>query len=284
VVRALPFTSITVAATNPVPVTAIVKEVAPTVSVEGEVLVIVGAKFGAVTVTVAAVDVPPPGAGFTAVNERLPAAATSAAVNDTLTCVSLEYVVVRALPFTLIIVVGTNPVPVTVIVGVLAPVISLVCDSDVRVGAGLFTVKFTGVPDPLLTDPFMTATASCPPLTICPDGITAVNRVAFTNVVVSLCPFTWTIDVLRKFVPFTVSVTEPDPALTHVGVIEVIVGVAVVPPPLPEFDPPPPQPVRTSDTPRPTNRAKHPTDFIDGSSIRTIHESDYSYLNSLIKL
>jgi hypothetical protein len=83
--RALPFTSITVEATNPVPVTVITGEDAPTVSVVGLMAEIVGAGFGATIVNVAAAEAPPPGFEFTAVRERLPAADTSAALSVTLT-------------------------------------------------------------------------------------------------------------------------------------------------------------------------------------------------------
>ena len=70
VVRAPPFTSITVEAMKPVPVTAITGEDAPTSSVAGLTAVIAGAGFEARTATVAAVEVPPPGAGFTAVTGK----------------------------------------------------------------------------------------------------------------------------------------------------------------------------------------------------------------------
>lgn len=66
-----------------------VTEVAELIGPElGEIEVSVG-DGGFTTATVVTADVPPPGAAFTAVSERLPVAATSAAVNVTLICVEL---------------------------------------------------------------------------------------------------------------------------------------------------------------------------------------------------
>jgi len=83
--RALPFTSITVDDTKPVPETTMIGDAEFTVSVAGLSALIVGTGFGAVMAMDAAVDVPPPGVGFTAVTERLPVPAKSADVSVTLT-------------------------------------------------------------------------------------------------------------------------------------------------------------------------------------------------------
>lgn len=80
--------------------------------------------------------------------------------------------------------------------------------------------------------------------------------------------------VLRKLVPVTVRVSDPEPAVTDVGLMEATVGVGVElpepepePEPLPEFDedPPPPQPVRREPARSPdTLRATHSSkDFVD---------------------
>jgi len=145
---------------------------------------IVGIGLGAEIVNVAGAEVPPLGFEFTAVRERLPAADTSAALSVTLTCVELVKVVVRAAPFTLMTVVGTNPVPVTVMFGEVAPVGSLVGDTEVIAGAGLSTSRSTSVPDPLVNEPFDTTTAKSAPLTSWLAGTVAVNSVLLTKVVV----------------------------------------------------------------------------------------------------
>lgn len=88
--------------------------------------------------------------------------------------------VISTAPFTLMTVVGTNPVPVTVMFVELVPVGSLVGDTDAIVGAGLSTSRSIGTPDPLLNDPFRTTTDSSPPLTSWVAGTVAVNCVLFT--------------------------------------------------------------------------------------------------------
>lgn len=188
-VRALPFTLTTEAGTKGPPETVIVAtDVPPGARLAGERLIEPTA--GLFTGSITASEVPPPGAAFTAVSESVPATDTSAAVNATFTCVAPTYVVVCALPFTLITVAGTNPVPVSVTTGELAPVSSISGEIDVIAGAGLSTSRFTGVPVPLLTDPFNTATGSFPPLASCAAGMVAVSFTPLTNVVLSLVPLT----------------------------------------------------------------------------------------------
>lgn len=89
-------------------------------------------------------------------------------------------VVVREAPFALMTVVGTNPVPATVMFGGIVPVGSLVGDTEVIVGAGLSTSRLIGAPDPLLNDPFSTTTDSSAPLTSWLAGTVAVNCVLLT--------------------------------------------------------------------------------------------------------
>jgi hypothetical protein len=135
---------------------------------------------GFVIPSIRGLEVPPPGALFTAVNDKLPLVATSAVVSATVTCVLLTKDVVRALPFTLITVVVTKPVPVTVTVWAAPPRVTVVGLKDAIVGAGLFTCRFTAVPEPLLVDPFTTMTESCPPAANCDDCTTAVSCVLLT--------------------------------------------------------------------------------------------------------
>ncbi len=87
-VRAVPFTWITAPGTKVLPVTVtVVGVVVPSVSTDGfSCIAPIGGLF---TATVPAADVPPPGLGFTAVNEIDPVAARSAAVRVAVTCVAL---------------------------------------------------------------------------------------------------------------------------------------------------------------------------------------------------
>lgn len=172
--RALPLTSITVEDRKLVPVTVITGDAAPTTSDAGFNAERVGDGLAATTATAVAVEVPPPGVGFTAVRERLVAAATSAAVSATLTWVELVKVVLRAAPFTLMTVVGTKPVPVTVMTAGVAPVSSLAGATEVMAGVGLSTSRLIGE---LMTDPSRTTTANSAPLTNWLAGTVAVSCV-----------------------------------------------------------------------------------------------------------
>ena len=89
-------------------------------------------------------------------------------------------VVVRGAPFTLITVVGTKPVPVTVMTADATPVSSLVGDTDVIVGAGLSTSRLIAVPEPLFADPFDTTTCICAPLVSWLAGTVTVSCVLLT--------------------------------------------------------------------------------------------------------
>jgi hypothetical protein len=80
----------------------------------------------------------------------------------------------------LMTVVGTKPVPVTVMTADAAPVSSLAGDTDVIVGAGLSTSRFIAVPEALLDDPFDTITDISAPLANWLAGTVAVSCVLFT--------------------------------------------------------------------------------------------------------
>jgi hypothetical protein len=62
-------------------------------------VVVVAVTEKSVIVNVSALEVPPPGVGFTTVMAAVPTAAMSAAVMAAVNCVALTNVVVRALPF-----------------------------------------------------------------------------------------------------------------------------------------------------------------------------------------
>jgi hypothetical protein len=75
---------------------------------------------------------------------------------------------------------------------------------------------------------FTTVMEAVPALAMRMAGTTAVSCVAETNVVASADPFQFTVDVETKFVPFTVSVNCEPPGVTQVGLIELIVGAALI--------------------------------------------------------
>jgi hypothetical protein len=74
---------------------------------------------------------------------------------------------------------------------------------------------------------FTTVIEAVPGLAIRAAGTVAVSCVEETNDVVSGEPFQFTVEVETKFVPFTVNVNCGPPGVTHVGSIEVIVGLAL---------------------------------------------------------
>jgi len=164
----------------------------------------------------------------------------------------------RDVPFTLITVEGTNPVPVTTTSADAVPAGSLAGEIDVIVGAGLSTSRWTVVPE-LPVVPFTTVTASSAPLLIWLAGTVAVSWVALTYVVASAVPPTCTTLLETNPVPLIVRVSAFEPAVTLVGLIDMMAGVPLLPePPVPppppeplEPEPPPPQPPIRRATPNP---------------------------------
>jgi hypothetical protein len=170
-----------------------------------------------------------------------------------------------------IAVVDTKPVPVTVTTGLDELTTSIEGETEATVGAGLFTTRFTGVPDELVVVPLDTTTANCIPVANCVAGTVAVNSVLLTYMVASATPPTSITLLLMNPDPMTVIVCGLDPAERLVGLIDEIAGVGVIlPPPPPE--PPPLQPLETTSTARAKAklRGKRPLDFIWRSIYRKL--------------
>ena len=72
---------------------------------------------------------------------------------------------------------------------------------------------------------FATDTWATPAKVICPAGTVACNCVLETKVVVSAVELNCTTELLRKLVPFIVIVKPGPPAITPLGLSELIVGV-----------------------------------------------------------
>lgn len=89
--------------------------------------------------------------------------AKSAAVRMAFTCVLLTYAVLRELPFTWIVDVGTKPVPTTEIVVEGAPEKNEDGVSEVIAGEGLSISKLTAAPLALVLFPFNTTIGRLPP-------------------------------------------------------------------------------------------------------------------------
>lgn len=142
--------------------------------------------------------------------------------------------------------VGTNPVPVKVTTGEVAPTSTLDGEKEETAGAGLSTSRLAGV---LPVLPLATTTARLPPLVNWLAGTVAVSLLALEYVVASEAPPTNTVLLLANPEPETVTVVALDPAGTLSGLTDVMTGVELLlpppePEPLPEPEPPlPPQPM-----------------------------------------
>ena len=175
----------------------------------------------------AAFDVPPPGAGLVTVTLKLPAVAMSEARMDAVSCVALTNAVPRALAPKFITEVETKPVPFTVRVKAAPSTNALDGDSEVMVGAGLFTAKLAGFDVPPPGAGLVTVTLKVPALAMSEARMAAVSCVELTKVVARLLPLKLTAAPLTKFVPFTVKVKPTPPAMALVGEMLVIVGAGV---------------------------------------------------------
>jgi hypothetical protein len=75
---------------------------------------------------------------------------------------------------------------------------------------------------------FVTVIEAVPGVTMKEAGTAAVSCVEETNVVASDVAFHLTVDVETKFVPFTVNVKPTLPAVTQLGLIDVVVGAGLL--------------------------------------------------------
>jgi len=179
-------------------------------------------------VKVKALEVPPPGAGFTTVTGTLPALAMSVARIAAFSTVLLTKVVVRFSPFQCTDEVETKFVPVTFNVNAASPAVALDGVSVVAVGNGLLMVN---VSVPEVPPPGMglnTVTVAVPAVAMSEAGTVPFTIVPLTNVVVRLAPFHFTRLPATKLVPVTVTVKPGPPAVALLGESEVAVGTGLL--------------------------------------------------------
>jgi hypothetical protein len=180
---------------------------------------------GLFTVMRLALDVPPPGDGFTTVTASVPPAARSAEVSVADICVVLWKVVARPPPFTCTVVAGTKLAPVKVKVADPAPAKTLEGVTCASVGLRLLTTTSTAGPVEA-TDPLVATMDRVVPLASWLAGTTAVTSVLLMNVVASAVPPTWmTVEVVNP-VPDTVRVVAELPAAMDAGVTDAVVNAA----------------------------------------------------------
>jgi hypothetical protein len=175
VVRAVPLKFTTEVEMKFVPITTSVNPDEPAAIVLGDNDVIVGAGFvAAVTVNVAAADVPPPGARFVTVTEGVPTVATSIGRIVAVSCVEFTNVVTAASPLNVTRDPFTKFVPFTVNVNDAEPAAMVLGDNDDIVGTGLFIWNGTTDDVPPPGPGFVTVTDGVPVATISVARIAAV--------------------------------------------------------------------------------------------------------------
>src|SRR6267143_2550975 len=226
VVRAAPFHCTPEPLMNPVPFTVRVKSAPPKSVLDGDSEEIVGTAL--LIANVCAAEVPPPGVEVTTVTEAVPVVAMSAAVIAAVSWMALTNVVVRAAPFHCTVLPLTKPLPLTVSVKAAPPAVALVGDTDVSVGAGLFSENACAAVVPPPGVGVTTVTLAVPAVAMSAAVMAAVSWVALTKVVVRVLPFQRTVEPLRKLAPFTVRVNARPPANALPGASPLSVGAGLL--------------------------------------------------------
>ena len=217
VVSAVEFHCTTAPETNPVPLTVSVKPGWPAVAVLGLSEVIVSAAM----VKVAPLEVTPSSVTVTVAE---PGLATALAATGAVNCAALTNVVVSAVEFHCTTAPETNPEPLTVSVKPAWPAVAglglrkVIAGTGAMVNVALFNVA-------PLSD---TDTKAVPGDAIRMGATVAVNCVLVTKFVGSGEPFHSTVPIESKPVPTTVRVKTGPPADVALGLIEVIVGGAMI--------------------------------------------------------
>lgn len=169
VVRLLPFHCTTEVLMKLLPLTVSVNAPEPALTVVGETDRMAGTGFGAtVTLNVTEFEVPPPGKGLNTVTAGVPTAVISLAGMEAVSCADETKVVERGLPLIFTTDEFTKLVPFTVSVNAPEPATTLVGESVVTVGTGLFA-EVTRNPYAVIAlingadcVPVFTEVASCP--------------------------------------------------------------------------------------------------------------------------
>jgi len=221
-----------------VPVTVSVKDGPPAVVEVGEIEVVVGTGF--LIVSVCALEVPPPGVGFTTVTDAVPPTAISAAVIVAVRVVLETKVVALPEPLKSTVDEALKFVPVTVSVNCAPPAVVEVGEMLVVVGTGLFIVSVCEPEVPPPGPGLTTVIRSVPPTAMSAAGTVMVTVVLETNVVAKGTPLKSTVEEPLKLAPVMVSVKDDPPADVEVGLIPVVVGTGLLIVNVCAFEVPPP--------------------------------------------
>jgi hypothetical protein len=214
VARAAPFQRTTAPAAKLLPFTVRVKAAAPAIAELGLSEVIAG---GEAIVNDKPLLATPPESTVTV---AVPAAAIRVAGTAAVSWLVLTKVEVSAVPFQRTAAPDTKPLPFTVRVNAAPPAIAEFGLREVIAGAAAIVNG-----DALVVIPAeSTVTEALPAATIRLAAIGAVSWVALTKVVASGAPFQRTTASDAKALPFTVSVKAGAPAVTELGLREVMAG------------------------------------------------------------
>jgi hypothetical protein len=173
-------------------------------------------------------EMPPPGAGLTAVMPSEPALTRSADVSATVTAVALITVVGRDAPFTSTPVPATKPVPAIVTVVAIDPAFNALGEREAIVGAGFATTRAMVPEAPPPGCGFTALSSRGAALTKSSAVRLAVSCVSLTYVVVRRLPLTASVIPETKFVPVTVIVPAVEPTRTLAGARVETVGTGLL--------------------------------------------------------
>ena len=216
-----PFQRTFVPAANPAPLTVRVKDVPPACVDEGERLVNVKTGW-VITKESGAGDVWPEADTPT---EAVPAVAIRFAGTAAVSCVAETKVVLSGDPFQVTTVLLENPDPLAVRVNAALPATAVLGEMLVRVSAAAVIVNVTALET---WPPLWTVIDAEPACTIRFAGTVAVTCPVLTGVVASAKVFQYTIVLLLKPVPFTVSVKAGPPDVAEEGEMLVIVRFGAI--------------------------------------------------------
>jgi hypothetical protein len=158
---------------NPLPVSVRVKAALPAETLAGEMLEREGS--GLVIVSVAAAEVPPPGAELATVIETLPDEATSLAETVAVSCVLLTNVVLRLEPFTRTTEPETKLLPLRISVNAALPALTLDGEILESEGNGLLIASANAPDVPPPGAGLTTVIERVPAVAVSPAEIAAVS-------------------------------------------------------------------------------------------------------------
>jgi len=213
--------------TKPLPFTVRVNPGSPAVALVGEILETASGAMAGPIVSVAVLDVPPPGTpleGLVTVILSVPGARISAVKISKKRNPGLTYAVAWSVPLRFTTELVTKPEPNTNNANGIAPAATLEGLMEEMTGEGADTRNSTDVEAPPPGSGLNTKTTAVPPLSISVARILAFSCVELTNTVLRGCPPKYTVAPGTKFAPWTCKVNAMAVAVVEGGESEEIMG------------------------------------------------------------